>query len=198
VRDARSNKIAAALAGPGHAIAKAEELVPRQPGLYAIYGNQRVWAQLGLGRNPDGRPLYIGKAEDSLRDRDIRQHFADGRTGSSTVRRSFAALLRERLALRATPRNPLKPAYFANYGLSVEDDAKLTTWMRSNLTIAVWPSDGNGPLRSDEANQLGRSAPPLNLQGVFTDWSVQVSAARAVMAAEAKAWRPPRGKALAQ
>jgi hypothetical protein len=170
------------------AIAAAESSVPPKSGLYAIYGAAKVWKQLGLGRNPDDRPLYIGKAEDSLRNRDLRDHFGDGRTGSSTVRRSFAALLRDRLSLRAMPRNPNKPAYFASYGLSPDDDAKLTAWMREHLTIAVWPSDGKRPLAADEGDQLAQYLPPLNLAGVITEWSGSVSAARAEMAAEARAW----------
>jgi hypothetical protein len=112
--------------------------VPTQPGLYAIYGDE-VWEELGLGAAPDDRPLYVGKAEDSLATRDIKTHFGDGRTGQSTVRRSFAALLAQRLDLHGTPRNPDKPAHFSNYGLSPSDDRKLTDWMKEHLRLAVWP-----------------------------------------------------------
>jgi len=92
--------------------------VPARPGLYAIYGDADTWQQLGLGDPPDERPLYVGKAEASLVARDLATHFGDGRTGSSTVRRSFAALLREPLRLTARPRNPERPERFANYGLA--------------------------------------------------------------------------------
>ena len=78
----------------------------------------RSGTQLGLGTPPDSRPLYVGKAEDSLVARDLRQHFTDGRTGSSTLRRSIAALLHDSMGLRGIPRNPQKPGYFSNYGLS--------------------------------------------------------------------------------
>src|SRR5579859_3831532 len=84
-------RVALAHAGP---LASAEMRVPDRPGLYAIYGESRTWRELGLGAPPDGRPLYLGKAEDSLASRDLKTHFGDGRTGQSTVRRSFAALLR--------------------------------------------------------------------------------------------------------
>ena len=67
-------------------------VVPGRPGLYAIYGDAKTWNELGLGMAPDGRPLYIGKAEDSLIIRDLKTHFGDGRTGHSTVRRSFGRL----------------------------------------------------------------------------------------------------------
>lgn len=184
--------ILAALSGPGVEIAGAAEFVPAEPGLYAVYGGDIVWKELGLGQNPDRRPLYVGKAESSLRNRDLRQHFANGRTGSSTLRRSFAALLRDRLDLHAMPRNPLKPAYFANYGLSPKDDAKLTTWMSANLSIAAWAWDGAITLAELELRVLAALLPPLNLSGVVTSSSAMLSARRAAMAAEAKAWRPTR------
>ena len=80
---------------------RAADSVPDRPGLYAIYGDAQTWSELGLGEPPDMHPLYVGKAEASLVTRDLRTHFSDGPTGQSTVRRSFAALLREELSLEA-------------------------------------------------------------------------------------------------
>jgi hypothetical protein len=125
-------------------IAVAVADIPRRPGLYAIHAPAAVWEELGLGKRPDERPLYVGKAESSLVSRDVDTHFGDGRTGSSTVRRSFAALLRAPLELEGRPRNPSKPERPANYGLSPDHDEKLTGWMRENLTIAVWPTPEGG------------------------------------------------------
>lgn len=82
----------------------AEPRVPARPGLYAIYGGAETWSELGLGDPPDERPLYVGKAEDSLVTRHVSTHFGNDRTGSSTVRRSFAALLGKPLRLSALPR----------------------------------------------------------------------------------------------
>lgn len=181
--------ILAALAGPGVRIAIASGSVPNGPGLYAIHGDPSVWIALGLGEPPDLRPLYVGKSESSLRDRDLRQHFADGRTGSSTLRRSFAALLHERLKVRGVPRNLRNPESFSNYGLSPADDAKLTGWMMEKLAIATWPWTGSLPLASQEARVLLDLEPPLNLSGVTTEWSSHLRARRAVLAAEARVWR---------
>ena len=128
-----------ALTSPRHTLADAAAHVPNAPGLYAIYGDAGVWQDLALGDPPDDRPLYLGKAEDSLVTRDLKTHFGSGRTGSSTVRRSFAALLRDTLDLHAQPRNPAKPERFANYGLVPPGDETLTGWMRQRLTLAVWP-----------------------------------------------------------
>ena len=179
----------AALVGPGTALREAEFTVPRSPGLYAIYGASHVWQELGLGKPGDDRPLYVGKSESSLADRDIKQHFGDGRTGSSTVRRSVAALLRERLGLHPQPRNPAKPADFDRYALSAPEDAKLTAWMRGHLMISVWPAlKLDQPLAVIEKEILKAWNPPLNLTHVErTSLTDLLKAKRAEMARAAEA-----------
>lgn len=173
-------------------LARVEGVVPDRPGLYAIHGDGNTWTGLGLGKPPDDRPLYVGKAEDSLVARDVKTHFGDGRTGQSTVRRSFAALLHEELGLRGIPRNTAKPGYYANYGLSAPHDAVLTRWMRERLMLAVWskPADCTYALAAIEALLVAEWQPPLNLQGIVTPWTAKLKSARAVMAAEARTWKP--------
>jgi hypothetical protein len=195
--DVQREHVAAALAaltGNRHVLAVAHEHVPDRPGLYAIYGQTATWTQLGLGEPPDDRPLYVGKAEASLVSRDLRTHFGDGRTGQSTVRRSIAALLHDTLGLRGIPRNPTKPAYFANYGLSPAHDAALTSWMREHLQLAFWIKPNNVPLQYVELQVLAALVPPLNLKDVITPWRGMLKNARAVMAAEARTWASDRGK----
>lgn len=182
-----------ALDRPRHALRDVTPELPAKPGLYAIYGDDVAWVDLRIGQAPQGLPLYVGKAEDSLLSRDLDCHFGDGRTGSSTVRRSFAALLRERLVLSAIPRNPSKPGYFANYGLAPADDAKLTAWMREHLEIAVWPWDNTDPLVDMERIVLQRLNPPLNIAGVRHAHRASLQAARRLMADQARAWRPTPG-----
>ncbi|MFF2634382.1 GIY-YIG nuclease family protein [Microbacterium sp. NPDC058021] len=175
------------------AITDAPRVVPPAPGLYAIYGDTEAWTELRMSPHVDG-PLYIGKAEDSLARRELQGHFAvnkavRAKTGSSTVRRSFAALLRETLGLRGMPRNPDKPAHFSNYGLSREHDDALTAWMHRHLAIAVWPAPRvlDEPLALIESAIIRRLNPPLNLSG-NPHPAPGLSAARARMAAEARAW----------
>lgn len=134
----------------------------------SCYGDSSAWTDLGLRGDERDAALYVGKSEDSLMARDIDCNFGDGRTGSSTVRRSFAALLRERLSLAAIPRNPVKPGYFANYALAQHDDAKLTAWMRERLKVAVWTWHGEQPLADIERVVLQRLNPPLNIAGGAT------------------------------
>jgi hypothetical protein len=167
----------------------AESQVPAKRGLYAVHADAAVWIELGLGAPPDERPLYVGKAESSLRDRDIRTHFGDGRTGSSTLRRSFAALLRAPLDLHAQPRNIAKPERFSNYGLPAEDDKRLTAWMRMNLHLAVWTTaDAAVQLGNIEVQLLNEWFPPLNLKDCKTPWLSTIKAARAEMATGARKW----------
>lgn len=182
--------VLSALTSPRHGLTTALPNLPAVPGLYAIYGSSETWGDLGLGAPTDDRPLYVGKAEDSLVRRDIATHFGDGRTGSSTVRRSFAALLREALDLHGTPRNPRKPDHYSNYGLSAEDDARLTAWMRARLEIGVWAMQGDAPLVEIEQMVIGQWQPPLNLTHVNNRWTESVKRARSVMASEARSWSP--------
>lgn len=185
---ARAGAAEASLAGPGQAIDSA--VVPAKPGLYAIYAAAEIWHELGLGTPPDSRPLYVGKAEDSLVARDLRQHFRDGRTGSSTLRRSVAALLHDSMGFRGIPRNPQKPGYFANYGLAPHDDERLSRWMSTQLAISTWSPESLVALAVVEMKIVRSWLPPLNLAGVRTAWTDYVSSKRRVMAQEARAWRP--------
>lgn len=177
-----------ALHGPRYRIEEARKHVPDQPGLYAIYGDPVAWTELGLGTPTDDRPLYVGKAEDSLLGRDLGDHFSSGKTGSSTLRRSIAALLHDSLGLRGRPRNTSKPDHFDRYGLSPAHDAKLTAWMTSRLAIATWSAGRGAALAGIEADVVRALLPPLNLTLISTEWTADIKARRAVMAAEARGW----------
>lgn len=186
---------AVATLSAGHwVIADAAEHVPGRPGLYAIYGDDQAWQDLQLEPSP-GAPLYVGKAEKSLASRDLNGHFATNvksapRTGGSTVRRSFAALLRETLDLHAVPRNLARPERFANYALDAGGDARLNEWMHARLTLAVWPapSDMPVPLVEIETAAIVHFTPPLNLDA-NPGKLARLRLARAEMAAEAARWR---------
>jgi hypothetical protein len=162
--------------------------VPDRPGLYAIYASTAVWRKLGLGEAPDDRPLYVGKAEDSLVSRDLNTHFATGKTGRSSPRRSFAALLAEDLKLVAMPRRLAipEPKKWTHYALEEPGDGRLTDWMCANLRLAVWVRPARTPLAAVELALMRAWLPPLNLIGVTTPWTAQVRAARASLAEEAK------------
>jgi hypothetical protein len=178
------------LSTPGLPIEQAFTSVPNHPGLYAVHAELGICSLLGLEPRPIGVPLYVGKAEDSLVSRDLRTHFASGRTGSSTLRRSFAALLRQELKLEAIPRNPANPGHFSSFGLEPEGDQRLSSWMRDNLSLATWSRPEGVALRHVEVALLRTWAPPLNLTDVPAPWR-RLKSLRSEMAAEARAWRRP-------
>lgn len=182
------------LTTPKHRLPDAHESVPDRAGLYAIHAATETWRQLGLGEPPDTRPLYVGKAEESLVSRDLNTHFRAGRTGQSTVRRTFAALLRDELGLRGIPRNQEAPERPANFALSAEHDEALNTWMNLRLKLAVWakPAECTN-LRAIEIAVFAKWSPPLNVRDNVSLWRTKVSAARKVMANDARSWATARG-----
>ncbi len=182
------------LTGERWAIVDAPNHVPSRPGLYAIYGDETAWRELGLEPRTQ-LPLYVGKAEDSLVTRELNGHFAANpnlspRTGSSTVRRSFAALLRDVLGLRAVPRNLSRPERFPNFGLAEGGDARLNSWMHERLTLAVWPAPParDWSLEDVETAVIQHFTPPINISKNPRKLA-RLSHARAAMAAEASKWR---------
>jgi len=179
--------LAALADGPHYTAKEALEVVPNEAGLYAIHGNLLVVGDLAAGAAD--HPLYVGKAERSLLGRDLRTHFATGKTGSSTLRRTLSALLREPLELRAVPRNLARPDGSANYSLESSGDERLTEWMHARLRLSVWVRPDGVALDEVETAVLNALRPPLNLAKMGSLGDRRVKAARAAMAEEARAWR---------
>ena len=77
--------------------------------------------------------VFIGKSKSNSS-----RHFISGSTGSSTVRRSLAALLASKLGLVPIPRSTDEDDNdrYDNYMLDPESEDKLTEWMRGNFTAA--------------------------------------------------------------
>lgn len=177
------------LAGARHIRREAAHGVPKAPGLYAFYGDQQAWSDLDLSLAFDDQPLYVGKAEKSLNGRDVGTHFSTGKTGSSTVRRSLAALLVAQLDLVAVPRNLAKPDGSANYALDLAGDERLSMWMEKRLVLATWVKPGDVLLDDVETAVLQRLRPPLNLDKVGESRE-RLRRARAVLAAASRAGSP--------
>lgn len=176
-------------------LGRAPRVLPSTPGLYAIYGDREAWRDLGLKPIEESSPLYVGKSESDIGHRCAKEHFA--KTGMSTARRSFAALLRERLNLRATPRTLSNPESFSTFGLEKESDQRLSEWMLARLSATGWSHRTNAHLAEIESGVLRNLLPRLNLQGMPScDWTRQLSLARKVLADEARDWARRRGHKL--
>lgn len=131
--------------------------------------------------------MYVGKAEKSLNGRDVGTHFTAGKTGSSTVRRSLAALLITQLDLRAVPRNLSRPDGSANYALESSGDQRLSRWMDEGLLLARWIKPERVPLDEVETAVLLKLRPPLNLDKVGEPRE-RLRRARGALATQSREW----------
>ncbi len=177
------------LSGPRRRAGVAD--VPNTPGLYAVWADETVTEQLGIDSHGHTAPLYIGKAERSMRDRDLRAHFgvddATVRTGSSTLRRSLSAILSDELELRPVPRG--KGAGDASNGFSLhpQDEGRLSEWMQEWLELTTWalPAALGTRLANVESRVIRQWDPPLNIVHAPTSRKA-LRAARAAMRARAR------------
>ena len=131
------------------------EVMPDSTGLYAVVAQDpdAARAELRLDTSVSRSDvLYIGKAEGSLRARLERKHFADGGTAHSTLRRTLAALLVDRLDLE-----PVAVASAGRFSLTPESGEQLTTWMRRHLAVRVWQA----PAGFAEVTPLGGIEKPV-------------------------------------
>jgi hypothetical protein len=118
--------------------------LPDAEGVYVVWPvNHLAVADLGL-RDVAGesfladRPLYIGKAEDSVSKR-LTKHFSSGDTGRSTLRRTLASLLdlesRPRRTSIVNPTPKQVRILVTNFDLAERDDDHLTRWMVQHLEV---------------------------------------------------------------
>ena len=144
-----------------------ENKIPSDPGLYGIFLDSSAGVNLtSIANHPLDQPAYVGKAKKGLKRRHLGEHFATGKTGSSTVRRSFAALLRPDLDLHPIRRgNTGKDQDFVSYKLDRVSDELLSAWMTSHLEIGWWAFTGQvDQLKRLEHSLIAHFQPPLNLQ----------------------------------
>jgi hypothetical protein len=156
--------------GADQGLATLEQLPP-EPGIYTVWPRSTgALDDLGLddveGEEPlASRALYLGKAQDSIRARVAEKHFVSGDTGHSTLRRSLAALLGLRPAVRRTrieaPTRKQLMTLTASYDLVPADDDRLTLWMAENLELRMCVSEYK-PLREVERHLGAEIKPPLD------------------------------------
>ncbi|RQD67354.1 MAG: hypothetical protein D5S00_10375 [Tindallia sp. MSAO_Bac2] len=90
----------------------------------------------------------------------------NGKTGSSTVRRSLGALLKGELALKPIPRNmtDYSKRRLSFFRFDDESEDKLTRWMKRNLSIAFHVYLGNkGELALLETELIKATILSLNI-----------------------------------
>jgi hypothetical protein len=139
-----------------------------KPGIYAVVFIGDIFP-LESARNSVQfeQIIYIGKTEDSQLVRDFNTHFKNGKSGSSTLRRTIGAILLNRLALRPVPRSYTEKneRRFTNYRFDAESEEKITHWMNVNLALAYWEYSGNvSELKGIEDKIIDTLKPILNLK----------------------------------
>jgi|TARA_B100000959_G_C14934095_1_gene604952 hypothetical protein len=110
-----------------------------QPGIYAFFYNGGALPYISE-LIPDNEIIYIGKTESSQKKRSAQTHFKSGKTGSSTVRRSFGSLLKEKMSLIPIPRNETDfiRGRLSHFKFDENSEYKLTDWMKLNLSISFF------------------------------------------------------------
>ena len=137
-----------------------------QSSIYAIAFNGDAFpVHFGVGRINKGDIIYIGITESGLKKRIVDNHFKDGATGSSTLRRSLGAILRDHLILKPIPRS-LNEGRVRDFKFIVESEKLLTEWMVNNLLISFIPyCHGKRLLKELEKEVIYILNPILNLTG---------------------------------
>lgn len=139
------------------------------PGIYAV-GLNCIWefslSSTKIKLEPN-EVIYIGKTEKSQISRDIDTHFENGKSGSSTLRRSLGAILKKELKLTPIPRSCTENGNgrFTNYKFTSDGEEKLTKWMEANLSLSYCEWNGSiEELRETEKKIIKLICPILNLQ----------------------------------
>ena len=166
----RSTRTALPLAAP-----------PSQPGVYALFLVKD--ARLGQAPAAPESVAYVGISSNLAR-RAMRQHFHTGSSGSSTLRRSLGAVLKDVLGLRAVHRSTGKSARdYTNYCFTADGEVRLTAWMHENLEISFHPTPDYVTLEMLLVHHL---APVLNIEHSANPYTATLKHLRTVCANEAR------------
>jgi hypothetical protein len=161
---------------------------PDSSGVYAIY--------LRSGCRIPGMPtdvrgaIYAGSAA-NLRGRILGTHFVEDRSGSSTLRRSLGALLKEDLDLTALPRNAAESnKQTQHFKFEDEGERRLTEWMKDHLEVGFSPV-ALDDYKAVEKDLISALEPAINLTGWDNPHRNKIRKLRKVCADEAAAARNP-------
>ncbi len=153
------------------------EPMPAVPGCYVLFVRPQAVSDLVMDISFDSGVLYVGKAETSIEKRVHGSHLLSGRSGSSTLRRSLGALLRNQLRLipQARSANPEDTRRFRNYKFDDVGEQRLSEWISCNVLVAPVPSAT--PLAT-ENELISALQPPLCLNKWRNPWKKQISELR--------------------
>jgi len=136
-------------------------------GIYALFFYGKDFPFKSFQPN-DNEIIYIGKTGSTQLERDAKTHFATGKTGSSTLRRTFGAFLIDELKLKPIPRSEsdIQKKKYTNYKFDEGSEIKLTKWMIDNLGLSYYPYTKTAQELDDlETILIRKQIPLLNI-----DW----------------------------
>jgi hypothetical protein len=109
------------------------------PGIYAFFYIGNDFPLLGNSVSKH-QIIYIGKTESSQEKRDAKTHFATGKTGSSTFRKSIGSILCSKENLIPIPRNDndYEKGRFSHFKFDNSSEIKITDWMEKNLALSFY------------------------------------------------------------
>jgi len=140
---------------------------------------------------PASRAIYLGIGA-SLLQRDLKTHFSTGMTGSSTLRRSLGASLRQQLKLHPRPRGRATSRRdYTHYCFDEAGEERLTKWMNAHLRLGV--HELTSP-KAIEGRLIQLARPPLNLTKWKNPWGQTLRGLRAECVRQALASFPLRGR----
>lgn len=135
------------------------------PGIYAFFYNGENLPYLSE-KIPNDEVLYIGKTESSQQKRNANTHFKSVKTGSSTVRKSFGSIIKDKLSFIPIPRNDsdFLKGRLSHFKFDIESENKLTEWMKSNLSISFYEyPKSKQEIDTLETEIIHRLTPKLNI-----------------------------------
>ena len=152
---------------------------PREPGVYALFLNDKSLGRFRAGA--DGL-VYVGTSE-NLAQRHFDTHFSSTGTGFSTVRRSFGAILKSKLQLKARARGRgLTRQDLLCYVFDSLGERRLTEWMERNVQVAVHPTRD---ATVAETSLISFAEPLLNLTKWKNPYRTEIKRLRAICVDEA-------------
>lgn len=135
------------------------------PGIYAIFFSTSYFPFKEITPEKD-EIIYIGKTESSQEKRDAKTHFKNGKTGSSTVRKSIGAMLRETYKLKPIQRNDsdYEKGRFSHFKFDENSEEKISNWMKSNLALSFYEyPKSKEKIENLEKQLIKRLIPVLNI-----------------------------------
>lgn len=157
------------------------------PGIYAIYFlGDRFPHFSEIKKN---QIIYIGKTESNQEKRDAKTHFATGKTGSSTVRKSIGSILNSSITLNPIPRNEIdfEKRRFSHFKFDSISEEKITEWMKSNLGLAFFEYPKSKiEIDNLETELINYVCPILNIsKNIKNKYRLEISSLRANLAKKA-------------